>query len=174
MLAHELLEVVDAGCDYIQFDEPVLTLSPDEAGWAADVLNELIDKLPSHVRIGLHICGGNPHRKRVYFGKYTDMTAGLTKLKIDEISLEHCTLHYNLMDLWPLWDFKGDLMLGVIDQRSDEIETPDVIWERTKPAMDHFSPDRLLLSSECGCGHVPLDITRAKLRVLSEACRQFR
>ena len=174
VLARELLELVDAGCDYIQFDEPVLTLSPEEAGWAADVLNELIDKLPSHVRIGLHICGGNPHRKRVYFGKYTDMTEGLTKLKIDEISLEHCTLDYNLMELWPLWDFKGDLMLGVIDQRSDEIETPDVIWERTKPALEHFSPDRLLLSSECGCGHVPLDITRAKMRVLSEACRQFR
>ena len=174
VLARELGEVVDAGCDYIQFDEPVLTLNPEEAGWAADVLNELIDKLPSHVRIGLHICGGNPHRKRVYFGKYTDMVDGLQKLKIDEISLEHCTLHYDLMELWPLWDFKGDLMLGVIDQRSDEIETPDVIWERTKPALAHFGSDRLLLSSECGCGHVPLDITRSKMRVLSEACRQFR
>ena len=174
VLARELSEVVDAGCEYIQFDEPVLTLSPDEADWAADVLNELIDKLPSHVRKAVHICGGNPHRRRVYFGKYTDMTEGLARLKIDEISLEHCTLHYNLMDLWPLWEFKGDLMLGVIDQRSDEIETPEVIWERTKPALEHFSPDRLLLSSECGCGHVPLDITRAKMRVLSEACRQFR
>ena len=65
-------------------------------------------------------------------------------------------------------------MLGVIDQRSDEIETPDVVWQRTMPALEHFSPDRLLLSSECGCGHVPLDITRAKMRVLAEACRQFR
>ncbi len=174
VLVRELEEVVDAGCDYIQFDEPVLTLSPDQAGWAADVLNELIDKLPSHVRIGVHICGGNPHRKRVYFGKYTDMVDGLRKLKIDEISLEHCTLHYNLMDLWSEWDFKGDLMLGVIDQRSDEIETPEVIWQRTEPALAYFGPDRLLLSSECGCGHVPLEITRAKMKALSEACRQFR
>ena len=173
VLERELRQVIDAGCDYIQFDEPVLTLSPEEAGWAADVLNELIDRLP-RVRIGLHICGGNPHRKRVYFGKYTDMVDGLRKLKIDEISLEHCTLHYNLMELWSSWDFGGDLMLGVIDQRSDEIETPDVIWERTQPALEHFSPDRLLLSSECGCGHVPLEITRAKMKVLSEACRQFR
>jgi 5-methyltetrahydropteroyltriglutamate--homocysteine methyltransferase len=138
VLARELGEVVDAGCDYIQFDKPVLTLNPEEVGWAADVLNELIDKLPSHVRVGMHICGGNPHRKRVYFGKYTDMAEGLQKLKIDEI------------------------------------ETPDVVWERTKPALEYFGPDRLLLSSECGCGHVPLDITRAKMTVLSDACRQFR
>jgi hypothetical protein len=34
------------------------------------------------------------------------------------------------MDLWKVWDFKGDLSIGVIDQRSDEIETPEVIKKR--------------------------------------------
>jgi 5-methyltetrahydropteroyltriglutamate--homocysteine methyltransferase len=173
VLERELREVIDAGCDYIQFDEPVWTLSPEESSWGGEVLGELIDRLPK-VRFGLHVCGGNPHRKRVYFGKYTDMVEGFSKLNIDEVSLEHCTLHYNLMELWEKWDYKGDLMLGVIDQRSDEIETPEVIWERTRPALEYFSPDRLLLSSECGCGHVPLDITRAKMRVLSESCKQYR
>jgi len=173
VLEQELLEVIDAGCDYIQFDEPVWTLSPDESTWGAEVLNELIGRLP-RVRFGLHVCGGNPHRKRVYFGKYTDMVEGFSKLKIDELSLEHCTLHYNLMDLWESWDYKGDLTLGVIDQRSDEIESPEVIWARTLPALEYFGPDRLLLSSECGCGHVPLEITRAKMKVLCEACQQFR
>ena len=67
------------------------------------------------------------------------------------------------------WDFRGDLGLGVIDQRRDEIETSDVIRERIKPALKYFSPERLLLTSECGFGHVPLEITRAKLAVLVEA-----
>ena len=173
VLEQELREVIDAGCDYIQFDEPVWTLSPEESIWGAEVLNELIERLP-RVRFGLHVCGGNPHRKRVYFGKYTDMVEGFRKLAIDEVSLEHCTLHYNLMDLWEKWDYQGDLMLGVIDQRSDEIETSEVIWERTLPALKYFSPDRLLLSSECGCGHVPLEITRAKMKILCEACESFR
>lgn len=173
VLARELCDVIDAGCDYIQFDEPVWTLSPEESTWGAKVLNELIEQLPP-VRIGLHVCGGNPHRKRVYFGKYTDMVDGFSKLKISEVSLEHCTLHYDLMDLWKSWDYRGDLMLGVIDQRSDDIETPEVIWDRVTPALEYFSPDRLLLSSECGCGHVPLEITRAKMKALCEACELFR
>jgi len=143
VLDREIKEVIESGCDYIQFDEPVLTLNPEQAGWAAEVLNELIDSLPQ-VRIALHICGGNPHRKRVYFGKYTDMIDGLKKLKIDEISLEHCTLHYDLMELWKLWDFRGDLTLGVIDQRSDDIETPEMIRERIRPALQYFKPERLL------------------------------
>ena len=61
-----------------------------------------------------------------------------------------------------------------MDQRSDDIETPELIRERLKPALDYFSPDRLLLTSECGFGHVPLAITRDKLRVLVDTCRQLR
>ena len=117
----------------------------------------------------LHVCGGNPRRKRVYFTKYTDLAPAFRKMKIDEVLLEHCTLSYDLMDLWKLWDFKGDLGLGVIDQRSDDIETVDVIRKRVEPALKHFPRERLILTSECGFGHVPLDITRRKLAVLVEA-----
>jgi len=173
ILAAELREVIAAGCDYIQFDEPMWTESPEDSLWAAEILNELIDSLP-RVRFGLHVCGGNPRRKRIYFTKYTDIVPAFRAVKIDEVSLEHCTLGYDLMELWKQWPFKGDLALGVIDQRSDPIETPRLIRDRLTPALDYFSPDRLLLTSECGFGHVPLDITRNKLRVLTEICRELR
>jgi 5-methyltetrahydropteroyltriglutamate--homocysteine methyltransferase len=173
VLAAELREVIAAGCDYIQFDEPMWTESPEDSLWAAEILNELIDSLP-RVRFGLHVCGGNPRRKRVYFTKYTDIVPAFRAVKIDEVSLEHCTLGYDLMELWTQWPFQGDLALGVIDQRSDAIETPEIIRERLQPALVHFSPDRLLLTSECGFGHVPLEITRNKLRVLTQTCRELR
>jgi len=172
VLAAELREVIASGCDYIQFDEPMWTESPEDSLWAAEILNELIDSLP-RVRFGLHVCGGNPRRKRIYFTKYTDIVPAFRTVTIDEVSLEHCTLGYDLMELWKLWAFKGDLALGVIDQRSDAIETPEIIRERLTPALTHFSPDRLLLTSECGFGHVPLEITRNKLRVLTQTCRQL-
>ena len=169
VLADELREVIAAGCDYIQFDEPMWTESPEDIIWSAEILNELITSLP-RVRMALHVCGGNPRRKRVYFTKYTDLVAGFRIVKVDEVLLEHCTLGYNIMDLWRLWEFRGDLALGVIDQRSDVIETPEVVRQRLRPALEHFSPERLLLTSECGFGHVPLDITHKKIRVLTETC----
>jgi 5-methyltetrahydropteroyltriglutamate--homocysteine methyltransferase len=95
------------------------------------------------------------------------------KAHIDEVLLEHCTLGYNMMDLWKLWDFRGDLGLGVIDQRSDVIETPQVVAERVQPALEYFPPERLLLTSECGFGHVPLEITSAKLSVLTRTSREL-
>jgi 5-methyltetrahydropteroyltriglutamate--homocysteine methyltransferase len=169
VLKQELEEVIAAGCTDVQFDEPMWTEAPQQSEWAADILSELIDSLPDTIRIGLHVCGGNPRRKRVYFTKYTDLAPAFQKMQIDEVLLEHCTLSYDLMDLWKDWDFKGDLGLGVIDQRSDEIETLDVVRKRVEPALKHFPPERLILTSECGFGHVPLDITRKKLAVLVEA-----
>jgi 5-methyltetrahydropteroyltriglutamate--homocysteine methyltransferase len=168
-LGEELREVIAAGCDYIQFDEPMWTESPEDSVWAAEILSELIDWLP-RVKFALHVCGGNPRRKRIYFTKYTDLVPAFRSVKIDEVLLEHCTLDYDLMDLWKQWNFEGELALGVIDQRSDPIESVDVIRERLMPALAYFSPERLLLTSECGFGHVPLDVTRKKLRILVEAC----
>jgi 5-methyltetrahydropteroyltriglutamate--homocysteine methyltransferase len=173
VLADELREVISAGCDYIQFDEPMWTESPEDSLWSAEILNEIIASLPT-VRVALHVCGGNPHRKRIYFTKYKDLVPAFRIVKIDEVLLEHCTLGYDLMDLWKLWKFQGDLALGVIDQRSDAIESPQIVRDRVRPALGYFSPDRLLLTSECGFGHVPLEITRGKLRVLAETCRELR
>lgn len=173
VLRQELEQVIAAGCDYVQFDEPMWTEAPDQSEWAAEILNELIAALPRHVRVALHVCGGNPRRKRVYFTKYTDLAPAFRKVRIDEVSLEHCTLSYDLMDLWQLWDFKGDLALGVIDQRSDDLEDTAIIRARLAPALRHFPPERLMLTSECGFGHVPIEITRAKLRALTEACKTF-
>jgi 5-methyltetrahydropteroyltriglutamate--homocysteine methyltransferase len=173
VLGQELREVIAAGCQHIQFDEPMWTESPEQSEWAAGILNELIDSLGG-VRVGLHVCGGNPRRKRVYFTKYTDLAPAFRKAHIHEVLLEHCTLGYDLMDLWKLWDFRGDLGLGVVDQRSDAIETPEVIRQRMRPALAYFPPERLMLTSECGFGHVPIEITRAKLSVLARTCRELR
>ncbi|TYR35743.1 cobalamin-independent methionine synthase II family protein [Sphingobacterium phlebotomi] len=169
ILRDEIAEAIALGCEHVQFDEPMWTESPEESLWAAEILAELIESLPKKVRVGLHVCGGNPRRKRVYFTKYTDLVEAFKRVPIDEVMLEHCTLSYNMLELFEVWDFKGDLAIGVIDQRSDELESIEEIRQRLKPALEYFPADRLILTSECGFGHVPIDITHAKLKRLVEA-----
>jgi 5-methyltetrahydropteroyltriglutamate--homocysteine methyltransferase len=171
-IKNEIEQLQKAGCERIQLDEPVLTEAPHECAWAADVINDIVDSFPA-LHFSLHICGGNAHRKRGYFGKYQDMIEGLKKLKVHELHLEHCTLHYNMLDVFDLYDFKGILSFGVIDQRSDDLEEIDIIHERIKPVIERFGSNRILLSSECGFGHVPIDITRGKLSRLVEAARKY-
>ena len=173
VIIEELKKVCNEGCDYIQFDEPVWTENVNETDWGADVLNYIIEKFPN-VKFNLHICGGNAHRKRGFFGRYTDMIASFKKLKINEIHLEHCSLHYPMLDIFKEWDFNGALSAGVVDQRIDTTETFDDIHENTKPILNYFNPDKILLTSECGLGHVPIDIAKAKIVKLVEAAKKLR
>jgi 5-methyltetrahydropteroyltriglutamate--homocysteine methyltransferase len=173
VIIEELKKVCNEGCDYIQFDEPVWTENVNETDWGADVLNYIIEKFPN-VKFNLHICGGNAHRKRGFFGRYTDMIASFKKLKINEIHLEHCSLHYPMLDIFKEWDFNGALSAGVVDQRIDTTETFDDIHENTKPILNYFNSDKILLTSECGLGHVPIDIAKAKIVRLVEAANKLR
>ena len=173
VIIEELKKVCNEGCNYIQFDEPVWTENVNETDWGADVLNYIIKKFPN-VKFNLHICGGNAHRKRGFFGRYTDMIASFKKLKINEIHLEHCSLHYPMLDIFKEWDFNGALSAGVVDQRIDTTETFDEIHENTKPILNYFNSDKILLTSECGLGHVPIDIAKAKIVKLVEAANKLR
>ncbi len=164
VLNQEFRELVRAGCEFIQFDEPAWTAFPEDTVWAAEILKIAVADLK--VKVGLHVCGGNAYRRRVYFTRYQDLAEAFRIAPVDQLSLEHCTLDYNMMTLWEQLDYKGEFAVGVLDQRSNEMESIQLIAERAKPALDYFTPDRLLLSSECGFQHVPLDITRQKLRVL--------
>ena len=172
VLNEELKGLVRAGCEFIQFDEPAWTAFPEEVVWAAHALNRATEGL--NVKIGLHVCGGNPHRKRVYFTRYDDLVEGFKLAKIDQVSLEHCTLSYNMLPLWDKWKFKGEFAVGVIDQRSDEMESVEGVAQRTRPVLEYFEPERLLLTSECGFQHVPLEITRGKLRALVAGAEYLR
>lgn len=172
ILNQELREVVRAGCEFIQLDEPAWTAFPEEAHWAAEALNRATEGLG--VKIGLHVCGGNARRRRVYFTRYDDLVEAFSAARIHQVSLEHCTLNYNMLTLWEKWKFKGEFAVGVIDQRSDAIEMPEVVAERTLPVLEYFEPERLLLASECGFQHVPLEITRGKMRALVAGAQHLR
>jgi len=171
-IKNEIEELQRVGCERIDLDEPVLTEAPQECEWAADIINNIIESFPN-MYFSLHICGGNAHRKRGYFGKYDEMLTGLKKLKVHELHLEHCTLHYKMLDVFDLYEFNGILSFGVVDQRSDEIESTELIHERIQPVYERFGRERILLSSECGFGHVPIEITRGKLARLVEAAKKY-
>ena len=50
----------------------------------------------------------------------------------------------------------------------------DEIHENTKPLLNFFESDKILLTSECGLGHVPIDIAKAKIIKLVEAAKKLR
>ena len=160
--AHDL---VKAGADVIQLDEPWLRNNPEEAKrYALKVINRALHGLT--VPTVVHLCFG--YAAVVTGGKPTGY-AFLPQLAdsiAQQISIESAQPKLDLGVLKDLAPKK--VMLGVIDLNDPEIETPQRIADRIRAGLKHVTPDKLLPAPDCGMKYLPRATAFGKLQSLVE------
>jgi 5-methyltetrahydropteroyltriglutamate--homocysteine methyltransferase len=161
--AHDL---VAAGADIIQLDEPWLRQDPDAAKRiAVKAINCALQglKVPTIV----HLCFG-----------YAALVPGETKpvgysflpqladSVADQISIEAAQPK---LDLGVLKELSGKtILLGVLDLADKTAETPQVVAERIRAGLKQVAADKLVPAPDCGMKYLPRDLAFAKLKALSE------
>lgn len=160
-------ELVAAGCDYVQIDEPSYTGYVDPAtlermrsrgedplhnlrrAIAAD--NAVIDGLKGKAVFGLHICRGNRASMWHREGKYDSIAEALFGgLNYDRLLLEYDTERAGTFE--PLrYVRKGTIaVLGLITTKTGQVETADELSRRIDQAARYLPLDQLALSPQCG------------------------
>jgi len=71
------------------------------------------------------------------------------------------------MDLIKLLDGK-EVMVGVIDVASEQIETPEEIAETIGKALQFVARDKLIPCTNCGLAPMSREVAMAKLKALGE------
>jgi len=160
--AHEL---VKAGADVIQLDEPWLRNNPEEAKrYAVKVINRALQGIT--VPTVVHLCFG--YAAVVTGGKPTGY-AFLPQLAdsiAQQISIESAQPKLDLGVLKDLAPKK--VMLGVIDLNDPEIETPQKVADRIRAGLKFMAPDKLLPAPDCGMKYLPRITAFGKLKSLAE------
>src|SRR6266446_6269877 len=160
--AHEL---VKAGADVIQLDEPWLRNNPEDAKrYAVKVINRALQGIT--VPTVVHLCFG--YAAVVGSGKPTGY-AFLPQLAdsiAQQISIESAQPKIDLGVLKELAPKK--VMLGVIDLNDPEIETPQKVAERIRAGLKYLQPDKLLAAPDCGMKYLPRATAFGKLKALAE------
>ncbi len=160
--AHEL---VKAGADVIQLDEPWLRNNPEEAKrYAVKVINRALEGIT--VPTVVHLCFG--YAAVVTGGKPTGY-AFLPQLAdsiAQQISIESAQPRLDLGVLKDLAPKK--VMLGVIDLADPEIESPQTVAQRIRAGLKFLPPDKLLPAPDCGMKYLPRATAFGKLKALAE------
>ncbi len=160
--AHDL---VKAGADVIQLDEPWLRNNPEEAKlYAVKVINRALQGIT--VPTVVHLCFGYA---AVVTGLKPTGYSFLPQLSdtiAQQISIESAQPKIDLGVLKDLAPKK--VMLGVIDLSDPEIETPQKIAERIRAGLKYLSPDKLLPAPDCGMKYLPRATAFGKLKSLAE------
>ena len=161
------------GVDIIQFDEPAFNVyMQDAADWGVAALERAAAGLTCTTAV--HICYGygikaNDDWKKTLgdqWNQYELVLPVLAKSSIQQVSLEsyHSHVPPHLMALLA----GKDVMLGVIDVASDEIETPEQISETIRTALQFVPKNKLFPCTNCGLAPMSREIALKKLEAMAQ------
>jgi 5-methyltetrahydropteroyltriglutamate--homocysteine methyltransferase len=63
------------------------------------------------------------------------------------------------------------IVLGVLDLGSPEAETPEVVADRIRRALEVVEPERLVVAPDCGMKYLPRDLAFRKLKAMVAGAR---
>ena len=173
LLNQEALALQADGVDIIQFDEPAFNVyMQDAADWGVAALEVAARGLTCTTAV--HICYGYGIKAnddwKVTLGQewrqYEAIFPALAKSSIQQVSLEcyHSQVPPHLMAL-----LEGkDVMVGVIDVASEEIETPEQIADTIGKALQYVPKNRLLPCTNCGLAPMSREVALKKLEALAK------
>jgi 5-methyltetrahydropteroyltriglutamate--homocysteine methyltransferase len=60
------------------------------------------------------------------------------------------------------------LGLGVVDVKTHDVESAGFVADRIRRALEVVPPDRLIVTPDCGCVHLPREVAFSKLCAMVE------
>jgi 5-methyltetrahydropteroyltriglutamate--homocysteine methyltransferase len=173
LLNQEALALQADGVDVIQFDEPAFNVyMKDAADWGVQALERAVQGLTCttavHICYGYGIQANNDWKKTLgeEWRQYEQVFPALAASSIKQVSLE-CFHSHVPLDMMALLKGK-DVLVGVIDVASDEVETPQQVAETIGRALQFVPRDRLFPCTNCGMAPMDREIALRKLEALAQ------
>ena len=204
VLRQELIALRDAGCAFVQFDEPVLTdvmFRPEvkertfmcasmaaasgdpnaELFKAVRLMNNILQGVDG-IATGVHVCRGNWSRKEdaLLQGSYQPLLKFLMAMRLDQLVLEYATPRAGELDAFGTYKNLREIGLGVVNPRTDDFEPTESVVERVHEALQYFRPEQVYLNPDCGFGTFaerpmnPPEVATKKLATISAAAQHLR
>ncbi len=157
------VEAIDA--PVLQVDEANLTGHPEDAEWAHEPINHVLDG--AHGERALHLCFGNYGGQSIQTGFWANLLGFLNNLHVDHLVLEFARRGYDELEVFT--DLREEIALGigVIDIKDNEVESPDTVARRIQRAVAVLEMERIKwIHPDCGFWMVPRSVADRKMRAL--------
>ena len=164
------LELVEA--DVVQLDEASIVGYPEDAAWAAEAVNHVLDGVLNEKAV--HICFGNYGGQPMLRGFWRDLVPFLNSLRTDHLVLEFARRGYEELDVLADLNPKIGLGIGLIDIKDNEVESPDLVASRIENIVKVLGPERLhYVHPDCGFWMLQRSVVDRKMQALVEGRNLF-
>jgi 5-methyltetrahydropteroyltriglutamate--homocysteine methyltransferase len=162
VIREEALDLEKAGAEFIQIDEPAVSVRPEELPLAVEAMGLVTQGL--RAKTITHIC----------YGDFQKIYPGMLEIPVDQIDLELSNSNFDLLDLFKKSPFTKEIGLGVVDVHSHALESKELVKSRIEKALKVFRPEQIYVDPDCGLKTREVEEAKDKLRVIVEATREVR
>jgi 5-methyltetrahydropteroyltriglutamate--homocysteine methyltransferase len=160
----EARQLAEAGAELLQIDEPFLAGYPEHVELAIEAVNIVTDGVP--VTWALHVCYGNRYARPSWEGHYDFLFPAVKAAHVEQIVLEFARKGLDDLRLirqhgWDKW-----LGFGVIDVKTSQVESAELVADRIRRALEYVPAERLMINPDCGLRHLAPEVARQKLRAM--------
>lgn len=175
-LNFEIRALADAGCTFIQVDEPLFARNIERAlDYGVECLDRCFDGVPDHVTRVMHMCCGYPGKlddERYHKADpscYFRLARAVDGSTVSQISIEDAHRHNDLSLLEEFRD--STVIFGSVAIADSRLETAGEVAARLTAALGHIDRDRLIAAPDCGLAMLGRDLAMKKLTALCDAAR---
>ena len=158
-------QVAGLPCACLQVDEANIPGNPKDGGLAAKAINIVLDRV--NCERAVHLCFGNYGGQTVQKGHWDALIGFLNALHANHVVLE--LAHRPPEDLDALKDVDRHIKIGigVVDIKTNHVETPDEIARRIELAEKKLGPDRVeWVHPDCGFWMLKRSVVDRKIAAL--------
>ena len=166
----ELRDLKASGVDVVQLDEPWVRTAPDKAErYGVRAINRALEGIDGPTVV--HLCFGYAHVVQNKPSGYAFLPQ-LADTVAQQISIEAAQPKLDL----GVWADLSDkqIMLGVLDLGSADVETAEQVADRIRAGLRHVAAERLIPAPDCGMKYMPRERAFGKLRALVEGAAMVR
>jgi len=170
----EIKALAEAGCRWIQVDEPLFARYPDRAlAYGLDNLERCFHGVPKEATRAMHMCCGYPERvdqedfPKAERSAYFALAEALEDTSVGAVSIEDAHRHNDLGLLERFQRIR--VIFGAVAIAKSRVEPVEEIVERLRAALEHIDAQRLIAAPDCGLGMLSRATARAKLANLVAA-----
>lgn len=158
-------QVAEIDASVIQIDEANLPGHPEDALWAHQPINHVLDAVKGQRAV--HLCFGNYGGQSIQKGFWKTLMPFLNSLHVDHYVLEFARRGYDELKHFKALREDIALGIGVIDIKDNAVETADEVARRIELSVKTLGAKRIKwVHPDCGFWMLPRTVADKKMAAL--------
>jgi len=167
IVRRELEELVNAGAEFIQLDEPSVACYKDNLASFISIFNATVKGIQA--KLAVHLCFGNFRARPIGLRTYAPLFPELLEVDAQQFVLEFANREMAEVELWQRFPNDRELSAGIVDVKNHVVEPVETIAERIRLLLKYVRPEKLSLVPDCGFSQTPRFLAFPKLCNLVKA-----